>query len=269
MRDRRTQHVLFFDGPAMRATLSNPGQDRLYVSFGQNHDQPGRFLNPPQSKRFINQGFTHLHVQSLHNDWFINVDTKPLARALRNLAGGFEYRCAMGLSMGGYGVLRYAKAMSCDAFLVIAPQFSIHPDQVRFEKRFLENAHGFDPELGDLKRFATRCRGAVMVDPFRRHDLHHARMILRHFKDTSLVSLPFSGHNALRCYREGGTYNWLRDQLMTGLRDRDKLSGKFKLARRSSPSYWKELSTQARKLDRRDLSLYAEQEQTSLLARSE
>ena len=265
MHDRRTQYIRFFDGTAIRATLSNPGQGRLFVSFGQNHDKPGRYLAPPQSKRFINQGFTHLHVQSLHNDWFNNTDTAALGRLLRKLGGGFDYRCAMGISMGGYGVLRFAKALDYNAFLTIAPQFTIDPEQVRFEKRFRDEAEGFDAELGDLKRRAVPCRGAILVDPFRKHDMHHARMIQRHFKKGVLIPLPLAGHNPLRCFREGEQYNWLRDQLMTGLPNREDIADKFKTARRHSPSYWKELSTQAQKLNRRDLSLYAQQERTSLM----
>lgn len=264
----RNKQVILFDGTLLRATLSNPGQDRLFVSFRQRIGQPGTFSDPPLAKRFVTQGFSHLHVQSLWNDWFINEETNHLNRELSKFQMGFDYRCAMGFSMGGYGVLRFSKALRYDAFLAISPQYTIARKHARFDRRYLEEAKGFDADLGDLRRRRSDVYGAILVDPFKWQDLLHARMIERDFSGARLVALPCGGHPATRTLTERGAFNWVRDQLAEGLPDRGEIAVRHRNLRHKSPNYWKHLSQAAKKRGRITLATYADTQEARLLGKA-
>ena len=59
-----------FDGALLRATLFNPGQRGLFVSFRQRLAEPGHFGDPRPVRSFTNAGMSHLHLQSR---WFLRL----------------------------------------------------------------------------------------------------------------------------------------------------------------------------------------------------
>lgn len=243
-----------FDGDLLRATLTDPGAGQLFVSFRQRIGQPGGFEDKAPARFFIRKGFAHLHIQSRWNDWFINAETEALDAALARLAARYDRRVAMGFSMGGYGALRFARALSLDAALAISPQFSISPKHVRFDRRYRTESRGWDAGLGDLTCRGSGLAGAVLFDPFKRNDLGNALLIAEAFPQMRLARLGCGGHPATRPLVQAGDFNWLRGQLLSGTPDSAAVVQRHRKARKNSDSYWRHLADLAQRHGRKALA---------------
>ena len=191
-----------FSGEHLRGTLFNGEAESLLVTFS--YREKGRVdFNPVQLSRAAEQrDFAQLCIATRRNDWFINADTRDLEIMLKALSPHYKNVHMMGFSMGGYGAFRFARAARANFALAISPQFSIHPDVVPFDRRFREDATGFDANLGDLVAYAKPgLQGVIVTDPFRNLDLVNAGMIMEVFPRIKLARLGFGGHPATALLR--------------------------------------------------------------------
>lgn len=236
-----------FEGESLRATVFRPRRSKLFVSFRQRVGHAGVFDDPSPVMGFVTAGYAHLHIQSRVNDWFINAETEALENALRAFVGRYDEVVAMGFSMGGYGALRFARALGVGRALLISPQVTIDPGLVPEDRRYRAEAKGWDASLGDLTTRGTGLRGAVLVDPFKRLDVLHARLIREIFPALEIVMLGNGGHPATRAIKQGGRFDWLKTDLAQGLHDPQAVGRMHRAVRHRSESYWRHLAEVARR----------------------
>ena len=253
--------VIVFDGKLLRATLFNGGDnapsERMYVTLRQRLGTPGDFSAPQMAKSFVKKGYCHLHLQSRWNDWYINDETGALEAALTALTIPCHEVIAMGFSMGGYGALRFARALRLQRLIAVSPQYSISPAHVPFDRRFRRSAVGFDPDLGDLRLRGSDVQGVILADMFHRRDLMNAELIMAAFPNLSLARLPGGGHPATQVLREAGYFGQLQKQLLQGRVDPGAIAGIHRESRRHSQVYWRNLEAMALKRGRDSLALTA------------
>ena len=239
-----------FAGAHLRAHLMAGRRDRLIVTF--DYRQAGRagFNAPRHSSTFARGGFWQLNIQTRANDWFINPETRALEAALGALrvrfGGQFGRVNLMGFSMGGYGALRYARALGADQAVLVSPQASIAPGVVPFETRYRAEAASFDPVLGDLGAVAwPELAGLILVDPFHAADMGHARMIRALFPRLGLARLAFAGHPATGVIREAGQMWTLHREATAAGPGRPLICAAHRAGRRKSAAYWERLAERA------------------------
>lgn len=243
-----------FDGDLIRATLFNPGQSALFVSFRQRIPDPGAFTDPTPVRSFTSKGMSHLHLQSRWNDWYINDETVALEAVLADLAHGFDDACAMGFSMGGFAAFRFAAALRLRRIIAVSPQYSISPDHVPFDRRYRDCADGFDAALGDLSTRGTDVQGVILADPFRPMDIRNADLITAAFPAITLARLAGGGHPATGALRDAGRFGKLQAQLTKPKMPQRRIVMLHRNARRQSPKYWTHLAAQAQKTGRNALA---------------
>lgn len=236
-----------FDGGLIRASVFNPGQSRLFISFRQRLDRPGDFADPRPVRSFTGKGMTHLHLQARWNDWYINAETEALEAVLAEFSQGFDHACAMGFSMGGYAAFRFAGALRLKQVIAVSPQYSIAPEHVPFDRRYRDCAVGFDPDLGDLARRGTDLQGVILADPFRPLDLRNARLIRAAFPALRIARLAAGGHPATGVLGEGGKFGKLQAQLTKRTVPLRRVLMLHRSSRRRSAKYWRHLAHRARK----------------------
>jgi hypothetical protein len=231
-----------FDGAFLRARLWLPDRPTtaLYVTFRQWVDDPGTFAETGRVQRALVAGLAHLHIQSRWNDWFVNPDTAALALALKATRDRFMTARALGFSMGGYGALRFSRALRLNQVLLISPQVSLDPALAPWEDRYPE-AQGFDPVLGDLATHARKdLTGVIVFDPFHRLDRLHARAIMAILPGILPAPLAFGGHPGTLVLKGAGRFPMLqRLSFAARLPARDIVSLHRSL-RAASPRYWRE-----------------------------
>lgn len=236
-----------FAGAHLRAHLMAGRRDRLIVTF--DYRQAGRagFNAPRHSSTFARGGFWQLNIQTRTNDWFVNPETRALEAALGALRGRFGRVNLLGFSMGGYGALRFARALGADQAVLVSPQVSIAPGVVPFETRYGAEAAGFDAALGDLCAVAwPGLAGLILVDPFLAADMGHVRMIRALFPRLGLARLAFAGHPATGVIRQAGRLWTLhREATAAAGPERRLICAAHRAGRRQSAGYWERLGRQA------------------------
>ena len=242
-----------FDGALLRADLFKGDRRRLFVSFRQRVGAPGTFEDARPVRAYTAKGYAHLHIQSRWNDWFVNAETPALEAVLRALAPRYLRAVALGLSMGGYGALRFSGVLGLAQVIAVAPQVSIAPEVVPWDPRYRVEAGGFDAVAGDLRLHGNRdLRGVVLCDPFLGMDLRHAALAQAQalFPRLRICRLAGGGHPPTRVLRQGGAFPALQAQLFHGGVDAAALIGTHRLARRCSPSYFAHMSRVAKRRGR-------------------
>lgn len=248
-----------FNGADLRATLFNPAGDKLIVTFRHRTSQDGAFSTPKPVRRFVDRKYAHLHLQSRLNDWYINAETEAFERRLQEISKPFGRVVATGFSMGGYAVMRFSRALGVKHAILISPQFSIAPSVVPFDKRYRDNAAGFDPVLGDVaSRARRRMTGVILVDPFRKLDMRNTKLIGRAFPRLSVCRLAGGGHPATGVLAETTGFGPVQAKLLSGRIDPSEILALHRAKRHGSAAYWMHLAKAAEKSGRADLAVLAQ-----------
>lgn len=243
-----------FDGQYLRAELyeapggmaggtgggtgGGSGAGPLMVTFDYRRKNRDAFGTGGPSRGFARAGFSQLIIRTAANDWFVNAETEALEGALAGLAPNFGPVRALGFSMGGYGALRFARALGLRSLVAVSPQVSIDPAVVPFDRRYRAESSGFDPRVGALRGREVRgLAGIVVIDPTIRADLRHARMIRNLFPGLRLARLAFGGHPASRVLRDAGKGGVLQRAAMSDPPDAAAIVLAHRTARAASGVY--------------------------------
>ncbi len=235
-----------FDGDSLKADLFQRNNDKLIVTF--DFRTPGRsgFRPLAPSRQFEKTGFDQLVIRSSTNDWFINRETESLESALDAAAARYGRVQALGYSMGGYGALRFAKVLGLQSLVAVSPQVTLDPGTVPWETRYNAEAAGFDAALGALApRGMPDLTGVIVVDPFKRFDMAHARLICASFPKLTLARVPFGGHPATKVLRQAGKAWVVQREAMAEAPSAREITVKHRRNRRVSPAYWEGLAARA------------------------
>lgn len=245
-----------FDGDLLQARLWHPDRPTtaLYVTFRHWTPEPGQFDDRGRVQRALSAGLAHLHIQSRWNDWFLNIETSALETALKATRTRFLTARAVGFSMGGYGALRFSRALRLNQVLVVSPQISLLEPE---EDRYFEAAD-FDPVAGNLATHARPdLKGVVAFDPTHALDRLHARRIIDLLPGITPAPLSFGGHPGTAAIGQAGGFPALqRISFASRLQARD-IVGLHRKLRHSSARYWRERAARLILRDRPQLAAHA------------
>lgn len=236
-----------FDGERLRAVLYRGRSDRLVVTFDYRSDLRGGgggdFSPDGHSTGYARQGFAQLSVKTRTNDWFVNPETEALEAALTSVAAGFARVQALGFSMGGYGALRFARALRLRQAVVVSPQVS---PCAPWDGRYRAEVPDWDESLGDLSsRAVPGLGGLLLFDPFLPEDLAHARAALAHFPGLAPLRLGFGGHPAIRTLRGAGKMWVLQAEAGARRAAAGPVRAAHRAARAGSRGWWLRLAARA------------------------
>ena len=232
-----------FDGEHLRALLFGGRSDRLVVTFDFRRAGRDGFSDDAHSTGFARQGFSQLAIKTRANDWFINPETVALEEALVKVGCKHARVQALGFSMGGYGALRFAKALGTAQAVVVSPQVS---PRAEWDRRYREEAGAWDEALGDLAPRAVQgLQGLLLLDSFVAEDRLHAGAILDLFPSLETVRLGFGGHPAIRTLRGAGGMRVLQQEAGSRRARAAPILRAHRAARRASPGWWLRLAAQA------------------------
>jgi hypothetical protein len=228
-----------FDGERLRAVLWRGRSDRLIVTFDYRREGREGFSADNHSTGFARQGFSQLVIKTRANDWFANAETPALEEALWRVGREHGRVHALGFSMGGYGALRFARALGASQVVVVSPQVS---PVATWEGRYPE-ATGWDEALGDLgARALPGLRGLLVFDPFVNEDLAHARAIQGLFPGLGAVRLGFGGHPAIRTLRGAGKMWVVQQEAGARRATGEAIRAAHRAARAGSKGWWTRLA---------------------------
>lgn len=187
-------------------------------------------------------GYDSVGVVSKHTNFYPPDDAAIYIAKIREIAGGrpvFTY----GFSHGGYGALKYSRALGATAAITFSPQWSMEPDDLRdFDFRGV-GYHNPTLRNGERIKAEDICpRCYVVVDPAEPTDSFHARHIAE-LPGVIFAVAPFTSHDSIRLVTESR----LSRQLLTDVVENPafgarELRALVRSGRTRSRTYWEERS---------------------------
>lgn len=223
--------------------------DVLFVTF-DNLASMGEY-DPPQpwlQARVARQGFSILGLMPRRKDWYRNPDTPALIAALRDagLFAPFRHVVLAGASMGGYAALALASLLPGCTVLAFAPQTTLTPALVPFERRYRYATRTWDwttpRHLDAAAEAGAAGRVWLLYDPFVPEDAAHAARLLP-LPAVTALRLGHFGHRAIRRVADCGAL----DDLIGGVgrRDLDPAALRRKLRARRDLRVWQKALVEA------------------------
>jgi len=200
-----------FEGKKLRVSIRGPRTDKLMVSYDYwSRAKPG-FGRLNTQSRYADRGFTHLHLHTRQNDWFLNRETEAALAAIEAYAQGFDQAASIGFSMGGFGVMLVAQVVDFDRVLMVSPHITFSEHQYPYETRFPAHMGNVGRALKLNERVVSgvpsRASAAVIFDGRVAGDLYHAETAASRFARAELVDLDGGGHPATTRLTRGGYFN--------------------------------------------------------------
>lgn len=164
---------------------------------------------------FAQRGFTHVHVSTSHNDWFLNPDMPEALLRIAEFAEPFARKLTIAFSMGGFGALLVSRVVAFDQLLLISPHSTyskeVPPYDDRFSAQILDEdfARTANAMVHASLRMDAEC--VVVYDSTRPFDGAHARISKKLFTRSRLVDLRGGGHPATGVLHAAQRYNLVRD----------------------------------------------------------
>lgn len=144
---------------------------------------------------------TAVGIMTHRANWYPADDMKQAIAVINRLLAGFEEVVAYGSAMGGYGVLKYGRALHATRVLAFAPQWSIAPKDVgEWDKRFVSD---YRPDLnGDMSVHADDMIDDTFIfyDPFFRDDRSNIEKLVEINPACHLITAHLTGHSVVAIF---------------------------------------------------------------------
>ena len=234
---------IMFDGAHLRLLHVDHGHKRLMVTLDFRAAGKDDFGPANPSQGFAAHGFDQLMIKTRQNDWFINSETLDMERLLGPLTARYDRVHVLGFSMGGYGAFRFAKSLKADWVVAVSPQISLDAAVVPFERRYRDEAQGFDTKIGQMPAQPDQ-KGVILFDPFVRPDLAHAKAFAKVMPQLTFQRLCFGGHPASGVLRDAGRSGVLQRVAMQVIPPA-RATKIHRKSRAASGAYWTRLAQRA------------------------
>lgn len=130
-------HELYVDDALRITTLGDPEAPNLFLCFTGIRQAMGGI----GAEEFVGStslpGYSAIFITDLERTWFNGFDPADLQAILADRTQGRRI-VTIGNSMGGYGAVWATKYFNVATAIAFAPQFSVHPEVVPTEKRWME-----------------------------------------------------------------------------------------------------------------------------------
>lgn len=179
------------------------GSDLIISFTGVGHQTGGVDLQTPEfSRSGINNPI--IYVIDKRRSWGNSLDWAELERIIKGMRH-YEQLVLIGNSMGGFLAVLSAKRLMADVVVAFAPQWSVSPNIVPFETRWMKyRKHIALFHYPSLKNcFPNRCRFYIFCGS-NENDIRHLKMFPKDVKNLHLYQLFEGGHSVASSLKESG-----------------------------------------------------------------
>ncbi len=157
-------------------------------------------------------------VMTTTPNWYPELDMIGAIKAIRAITHGRRV-VTYGFSQGGYGALKYSRALDASAALAFSPEWTINPDDTKnFDRRW---TNYYRPELRNglrIEQSDVSANTYVFFDRRYKVDAWNAENILT-LAGTKAIATPFCRHATVRLFSETGVGADLISLMMTDASD--------------------------------------------------
>jgi hypothetical protein len=246
---------LIFQGKHVRIREALIGGDTCFVTFSS----VGEKHTTGFGEAFLyKRAYSAIHLVTNWDHWYQPEEIRAAISLVNSLLidGGFKKIIAYGASMGGYGAAAYSGIINATTVIIIAPQYSIAPQKVPFEKRWRREAEKLEFMYDDMpNQISMSAKKFYIYDP-NSDDRYHIELYSR-FPNTQLIQIPYSGHVPGHAILHAGLLQSLIEDLAADTFEHHAFRQAIHAGRRTSPVYWHALGAAAMKSNRLSTALHA------------
>jgi pimeloyl-ACP methyl ester carboxylesterase len=190
-------------------------------------------------KFFESNEISAVYVIPKWNHWYQYEYIESALNILKCYIARFEKVVLYGVSMGGYGVLKYANYLAASSVISISPQAALSGPRSTFDTRFGQFWEKIENISDDwLYEKAFPLNTAILYDRFHADDNAHAEIILNHVRHAKAIHLPFSGHEVFAVLNESGILSKFILALIESHTDYSSLVNSYRKVRGESGIAW-------------------------------
>lgn len=129
--------------------------------------------------------------------WYISHEMDDVIKIIKNFSN--KKIICIGVSMGGFGALKYGRAFGAFSVLSFAPQWSINPDDLIdnpnegerevFSKNFSDNMSNMSIKNENISE-----RTCIVYDPANHYDKYHVKKIIENTDKIDTIKSFYTGH---------------------------------------------------------------------------
>ncbi|GKY86747.1 hypothetical protein [Sinisalibacter aestuarii] len=202
-----------FDGEHLRATALGDHPDKLIITFDHWARDKDGFAPVRRDSSYVDKGFSHLHIATNRNDWFLNRDLPGALDAIAGFAAGYRRAVSLAFSMGGYGALLVSRVVTFRQVLLVSPHSTYAQDFPPFDDRFETDIA--DPDFAAaahaaiLDGKASKAACTVLYDSSMPFDTDHAEVAGNMFRNPRRIDLEGGGHPATRLLTDNNRFGMI------------------------------------------------------------
>lgn len=181
---------------------------------------------------FAKRGITAYHFLPAGNDWYHYPETAEALAVVRADIPADVRVVNYGASMGGYAALRFSEPLMAETVFALAPQASVDPARVPWEKRWRPRTPAL---LWDRQAPRSAARHYAIYDPFSQ-DRRHIELLRQEARLTTMFSY-FSDHHTTEYVQESGLLQQMLLDLIEDRLDPAALEAELWRRRRSTSVY--------------------------------
>lgn len=190
-------------------------------------------------KFFESNEISAIFVIPKWNHWYQYEYIESALKILKSYISRFDKVVLYGVSMGGYGVLKYANYLEASSVISISPQAVLSGSKSKFDNRFSQFWEKIEHTSDDwLYEKAFPLNTAILYDKYHELDNTHAQIILNHVKHAKSIHLPFSGHEVFAVLNESGILSKFILALIESNTDYPSLLSTYRSVRGESGITW-------------------------------
>lgn len=200
----RNLYQIIFEDDDMAVLYEDGSGLDLIISFtGVGHSTGGIDLQTPE---FSKSGCNNptIYVIDKRRSWGNSLDWAELERIVKDMRH-YQRLVLIGNSMGGFLAVLAARQLMADVVVAFVPQWSISPNIVPFETRWMNHrkriASFHYPSLENC--FSNRCRFYIFCGS-NENDLRHLKMFPKDIKNLHCYQLFGGGHSVALLLKEAG-----------------------------------------------------------------
>jgi hypothetical protein len=193
---------IIHDSQTIRVILQPGETDDFFVTF----NELGLKINADSfwgDKLFADTKFSSVGFVTATPNWYPPDEMEPAISAVKSIIGRRRI-IAYGHSQGGYGALKYSRALGAQVVVAFCPQWSIDPSDVAGVDGRFHSYHRVDLQNG-LQINSDDLAGDryLIFDKEARFDKWNVEKILG-LGGSKVIRCPFTGHQSVRILSEGG-----------------------------------------------------------------
>lgn len=240
-RKQPTKEGLLYNSKHITVSFVDFQSDNLFISFNEMGLKSNGY-NFWGKSFFVKEQMSAIGIVSKQPNWYPPADMRKATKRINAFIKRVSPKAIVtyGCSQGGYGAIKYARALNADAAVAFSPQFSIDPETLgSADNRF---TNYFNPKLkGGLKiEPSDLCqRNYIFFDRHNVYDKKNAHMIAA-CGPVFLINVPFTGHGPICLVSDGGIGRTLLDEIASQGGRSAVLRSLLRSARHKSHIYFRE-----------------------------